>query len=1074
MGTVRSLGAAGDTRAVTRPRRTQAAVAGRAEGRRDSGWRHRAGAAHRHGPGRLRPHSAGRHSHRHPHPGTSAPEQPTTTAVSVGHESDTTVAYTVRHTRPAESLWSIAEARLGDGNRWEEIAALNAGRIMADGSTFHADAPIRPGWTLRLPGDATGTTAAGSTATGLHTDGGHAAEAIDAEHTGDYTVQPGDSLSQIARDELGSADRYPQIFRLNEGEAQPGGRRFTNPDLIYPGQHLELPATHAAHPNHDNEGDSDGSRDGTGSGSGRHHGQQHHRAASPTTPDATAVPSKAAPSDAAPSTGSGKDTGRVPDPTASGTGRPARLEPASAIPSAPLPTAPAGQSTHGPQTSASASTTPPVATGTDQGSDGIAQHVALTAGIGALLAASLTGALGVKRILQQRRRRAGQTIAIDAEPTRLEQVLHATAEPAGVALLDTVLRTLAQHADTAGQELPPIRGVQITDRSVQLIPDDPQAQPLPPFAGGDTPGTWVLNPASPLLTSDTARHVPAPYPGLVTLGATEDGALLLADLLHTRTLLLDGDADDVLAVTRALALEAGTSNWTDHTEIITVGLGARLATLLPKGRIRAMPHLPSVAADLGALLVEAHQHGGDLKNAPTPLPWILICAGDIDADHARQLADALSAARDLPVAAVLPADDATRQAFPDAEHLPVAPDTPITLAHLGSGPVQLQRLTDDQYRSYLHALEIADRPAQAATGAWQLAEDHNIAAATPRPKPHTMLLRTDEEDTDPGDPFPALLATAAPAHNQLIDSTAGNSNRTSPEPEQAGTTGHAFLPASAPSTEPGGHGVPQAPHKPTPSDSNVVGDDPGAPEINVLGALQVSGVTSSGHGPKVAELAALIYLRPGRTADTLCAAMDPASPWSTRTLQSRLSELRSRFGTAPDGQPYLPRPSNGYTFHPGVRSDWALFQHLATQGLASAPATGIPDLETALSLVRGKPFDGQNYPWAHSVQQDMLSRIIDVAHTLATWHTDQENPDLDAARHAVLRGLDIDETAEVLYRDWMMIEWAAGNTTGIRKAVARAQHIAHTYDISLQPLTQQTIDLVLPTKQPTPAAPRKT
>jgi hypothetical protein len=52
----------------------------------------------------------------------------------------------------------------------------------------------------------------------------------------------------------------------------------------------------------------------------------------------------------------------------------------------------------------------------------------------------------------------------------------------------------------------------------------------------------------------------------------------------------------------------------------------------------------------------------------------------------------------------------------------------------------------------------------------------------------------------------------------------------------------------------------------------------------------------------------------------------------------------------------------------------------------------------------------------------MLSRIVDVAHTLATWHTDGDHPGLDAARHAALRGLDIDETAEVLYRDWMTID----------------------------------------------------
>lgn len=88
------------------------------------------------------------------------------------------------------------------------------------------------------------------------------------------------------------------------------------------------------------------------------------------------------------------------------------------------------------------------------------------------------------------------------------------------------------------------------------------------------------------------------------LGATENGDLLLADLLHTGTLLLEGTADDVLAVGRAMALEAGTCGWTDHTEIMTVSLGTRLATLLPRGRVRPMPHVSAVVADLGALLLE--------------------------------------------------------------------------------------------------------------------------------------------------------------------------------------------------------------------------------------------------------------------------------------------------------------------------------------------------------------------------------------------------------------------------------------------------------------------------------------
>lgn len=47
-----------------------------------------------------------------------------------------------------------------------------------------------------------------------------------------YTIRPGDSLSQIARDILGDVSRWPEIAVIN---------RIKNPNLIYAGQILKLP-----------------------------------------------------------------------------------------------------------------------------------------------------------------------------------------------------------------------------------------------------------------------------------------------------------------------------------------------------------------------------------------------------------------------------------------------------------------------------------------------------------------------------------------------------------------------------------------------------------------------------------------------------------------------------------------------------------------------------------------------------------------------------------------------------------------------------------------------------------------
>ena len=53
--------------------------------------------------------------------------------------------------RPGDSLWSIAAARLGDGDDWPAIAALNLGRTMADGLQFVDPNTIHAGWTLEMP-----------------------------------------------------------------------------------------------------------------------------------------------------------------------------------------------------------------------------------------------------------------------------------------------------------------------------------------------------------------------------------------------------------------------------------------------------------------------------------------------------------------------------------------------------------------------------------------------------------------------------------------------------------------------------------------------------------------------------------------------------------------------------------------------------------------------------------------------------------------------------------------------------------------------------------------------------------
>ncbi|WTW98221.1 LysM peptidoglycan-binding domain-containing protein [Streptomycetaceae bacterium NBC_01309] len=56
-----------------------------------------------------------------------------------------------------------------------------------------------------------------------------------------YTVRPGDTLWDIAAEQLGDPIRWPQIYALSRHLAQPGDAQLTNPDVIHPGWILHLP-----------------------------------------------------------------------------------------------------------------------------------------------------------------------------------------------------------------------------------------------------------------------------------------------------------------------------------------------------------------------------------------------------------------------------------------------------------------------------------------------------------------------------------------------------------------------------------------------------------------------------------------------------------------------------------------------------------------------------------------------------------------------------------------------------------------------------------------------------------------
>ncbi|WP_369228461.1 hypothetical protein AB5J52_48310 (plasmid) [Streptomyces sp. R39] len=994
-----------------------------------------------------------------PHATGQDPGQAQQTAPAVNALA-THPVYTVRAMRPAESLWGIAERELGNGERWRDIARLNEGRTMTDGTVFQANGFLQPGWQLQMPDTA-------APASDVHIQ--HKEDSAAAEEQGEHvvTVRSGDSLSKIAATELGDADAWPQLFEASRGKEQPNGLpKITDPDVIYAGQHITVPDDQAGQPPQGRD-----QKAGTGqqksttppvtrAPGGQSHSGDGSGDSSTPAPSQTAMP--ASPS-SAPSTPSSHP---AEEPGQDASSRPAEgsaTPHASASPSAVSPSAPTSS---GPAAPTPATPTHAVPTTAPAGSP---LHLRIVLGAGALLAAAITGALALRRTLQRRRRRPGEKIAITPEPSTAEAQLAAAAERHAAARLDVALRTLAHHVaqqEAGDPVLPPLRAARITTSAVEVLPEDIAHQAVTPFVPGKD-GWWRLPADAALLDKESAREVSAPYPGLVTIGSTSAGGLLLLNLAQRRALLLDGSPLHITEVCTSLTLELGMSPWATDVQVVTVGFGEDLPQLLPTARIAHMRETAHAVRDLSERLLEAHQLAETRHH-----PYLLLCASSLDTDTAWQLADIIDKAGAVPVTLIAPARTAAAH-FPETDTLNASAHEPQHLDYVGID-VTLQRLEHAAYMQITTALAMSGQPAHPAEGPWQDVPDEPRIAQPPPASaaaPADAAIPASPAASAPeasGGVFPALLAaTADPSGLRLLPAA-------TPSHGPGSGSGPAVSPASTNTVTASSNAVENTPgtdsSKAARGHTTSVGHDEkahdlAAPEIRVLGPVEVTGVSTTGHGPRMAQLAALLFFRPGRSAVGLCEDMDPVSPWSTSTLNARMQGLRSQLGSDPAGNPYVPRRKSSedpYRLSPKIRCDWIRFLQLVENALPLGPA-GLPDLEEALTMVRGRPFGGRPLPWAEPYQQEMITRIIDTAHTVATYRTPDgpHHHDLSAARRAVATGLEVDDTAELLYRDWLRIERAAGNRQGLHTAITRVQQINRALDCSPEPETEQLIHELL-------------
>ncbi|KOU80412.1 hypothetical protein ADK61_09425 [Streptomyces sp. XY66] len=649
----------------------------------------------------------------------------------------------VHHVQEGDTLWDIAEKRLGAGIEWHRIIDANEGVRQADGSLVTADTTVlQPGWTLRLPADASPDPTADQGGARAQTAGSKAAAQT-------HTVRAGETLTGIAEDELGDADDYPRIVEANEGVKQDDGRALDDPDKIYPGWKLQIP-TAAGSDRSDSKPDEAQSPSEQPADQGK---VKERPGAEQTQPPAQ--------DDSDP----GADNEEKGDQAQGGQGadkdRQDGGQPTTPTEQPPAQSPAPDREQHGTSTQA------PEAHDTAGAGDNSDTSVRTIAAAGSILAAAVLAVIATRRAHQQRRRRPKRRIPMPSGATAdFEKQLRVASDITGTALADRALRTLAANCRQAGRPLPEVEAMRITARGIELHLAA-VTPPVAPFTEHeDNPTVWVC-PArgAALLTEDEAADITVPYPALVSLGETEEGDAVLVNLEAIGLLRLAGSPADVRAVMLALAVELASSQLAPDTQVLLAGAGSDLHHLYPD-QIEHHADLGRATSDLQAhdafqrqaLTDGGHDHlraarlgedGGD-----TWIPRILIATAPPSSSAAAELEDLLASRPRTSVAVVTAAGGELD--LPGAWTLPAQPGTIVELPDLDLA-VKLQHLDADSYDRLVQLIATSSRTDDVPPPAWT---GHTGPADTNGPRP-TFTVGEESALAPETTAIPAVTTTVA-------------------------------------------------------------------------------------------------------------------------------------------------------------------------------------------------------------------------------------------------------------------------------------------------------------------------
>ncbi|MFI6163081.1 BTAD domain-containing putative transcriptional regulator [Micromonospora haikouensis] len=796
----------------------------------------------------------------------------------------------------------------------------------------------------------------------------------------DCTVQHGDTLSEIAKEWLGDANRWPEIWALNRGtHFDKVGGAFTSPHLIYPGWVLELPQ--------------DAIPPATA---------QPTPPAAPPPAETPSTPEPPAPAQPTNEPSAPETTTAQPEPT---TSRPTDDGVTEPIPAAPTTTAtpsaaggtPSSSATStpsptdSPTSGATALTTSPSADASRPGGISLGTGSWLDLGLAAAIAAAASLVWALRRRRYQPRPPGIHTRAGDPDLAPMP------------AVVTEVRRGLRRRLTDDNDGL----GILDTAEPVETDTEDEQTV----LASGDieeqTPGTTG---AAPPMKEPEEREVPpAPVPVVPALDNP------LAAVWPPAGLGLTGPGGEAAGrgfLTAALA--AGGVDDPDASSWVVIP-SATAATLLGAAAV-ALPETPRLTVTGGlddALdILEAqtlhrtrlvYQHEvdtiSDLRHADPyeeRQPPIVLIA-DATASHERtRIAALLTQGQRLDIHGVLLGP------WPDGDTILVDSDGATSRAagetRHGTHPADIGRLA---VLTPAETIDVITMLAEAHTGERQASAPAEPTAPVPDPHPsRARPLNVDEDE---------------------------QAERAEMVPEQAAVE-------ASPRTA--GHPSPQ----PTPSDEPDGGDredelvESGTRvAVRVLGDTRIIDMdTTVPLRAKALELLVYLIVHDGDAAqDAILDDLLPEAPRSKapHRLHTYVSALRKTLARTGGPGSYLTHPSRRYALaREAFDADlWRMRDALRRAEQATDDPDRLVALRTAVDAYGGGLAEGFDYEWIEVHREGIRRQALDAHLALAAATADPAE-----ALTVLDAGMRHDPYAEPLYQQAMRARAALGHLDEIR------------------------------------------